>query len=410
MIDRNEFARQVKDALANLYDPVHLQRHPLLRLLGLKPAPGETFGECLRGTLRETIESLRPASTVTFGRPEWLSYRLLSLHYVQSRDQATTCQELGLSLASYYRRHQEALEAVVSLLWERFVSAPLPQARDESSRYTVEGGAQAVTEVARLARESRRQAVAVDALLAESLQTLLSLSQQQGIAIRISSPPSLPAVYGDPALLHQVFVNVLMETLALAAGASLTLSVVVQGQETVWHVQGLDEAKIGPEREQGVPGFVVGHAVLKEYGGRLWLDKGDDGQPLLFFTIPVAGPRAALVIDDDTSTIELYRRYLQSDNWLVRTAHNTQQLDDQLAESSPDVILLDVLMPQLDGWDILQRLKTRPETAHIPVVICSVLSQPRLALSLGAADVLSKPISAEALLTTIHRLLGQAGI
>ena len=92
---------------------------------------------------------------------------------------------------------------------------------------------------------------------------------------------------------------------------------------------------------------------------------------------------------------------------LIMAGGRKQQLDDELAKASPDVILLDVLMPQLDGWDILQQLKTRPETQHVPVVICSVLSQPRLAVALGAADVLRKPISAEALLTTIRRLLGR---
>ena len=68
-------------------------------------------------------------------------------------------------------------------------------------------------------------------------------------------------------------------------------------------------------------------------------------------------------------------------------------------------MLLDVLMPQEDGWDILQSLKTLPETASIPVVICSVLSQPHLALALGAAEVLRKPISEETLLATVKKVL-----
>ena len=62
-------------------------------------------------------------------------------------------------------------------------------------------------------------------------------------------------------------------------------------------------------------------------------------------------------------------------------------------------------MPRLDGWMILQRLKTLPETAHIPVVICSVLSQEHLALSLGAVQVLRKPVSSETLINTVEELL-----
>jgi len=224
---------------------VHLQRHPLVRLLGLNPTPGQTFGECLRAILRETIESLRPPRTVPYGRPEWLSYRLLSLHYVQALDQAATCQELVLSQASYYRRHQEALEAVVSLLWERFVSAAPAEAAREPAMRHVGDSAQAAAEAARLARESRRQAVPAGDLVSESLHTLLPLTQAQGIALQVDCPPSLPDVYGDPALLHQVLVNVLMETFVLAATDGLHLVVVGHAHETIWHLQGMDKARIG---------------------------------------------------------------------------------------------------------------------------------------------------------------------
>ena len=60
-------------------------------------------------------------------------------------------------------------------------------------------------------------------------------------------------------------------------------------------------------------------------------------------------------------------------------------------------------MPEEDGWAILQYLQENSSTAEIPVVICSVLSQPQLALALGAKEVLQKPISREELLATVRR-------
>jgi len=62
-------------------------------------------------------------------------------------------------------------------------------------------------------------------------------------------------------------------------------------------------------------------------------------------------------------------------------------------------------MPREDGWDVLQQLRTSPATVSTPVIICSVLSQPQLAVSLGASAVLSKPLSREALLTAIGQVL-----
>jgi len=79
---------------------------------------------------------------------------------------------------------------------------------------------------------------------------------------------------------------------------------------------------------------------------------------------------------------------------------------DALAAMTPDLILLDVLMPQQDGWRLLQGLKTQEDTATIPVVICSVLGQSDLATALGAAAVVQKPISEEVLVATVGQILG----
>jgi CheY-like chemotaxis protein len=77
------------------------------------------------------------------------------------------------------------------------------------------------------------------------------------------------------------------------------------------------------------------------------------------------------------------------------------------AELQPRLITIDVMMPNLDGWEVLQRLKTTPETAHIPVVVCSVLHEPELALAMGASDYLTKPVQQADLLAVLERHLGR---
>jgi CheY-like chemotaxis protein len=70
----------------------------------------------------------------------------------------------------------------------------------------------------------------------------------------------------------------------------------------------------------------------------------------------------------------------------------------------PDIIVLDLMMPEQDGWDLLQLLSNQPDTAHIPIMICSVLKQKQLALSLGAAAFLEKPFTEQALLEMLEKL------
>jgi len=72
-------------------------------------------------------------------------------------------------------------------------------------------------------------------------------------------------------------------------------------------------------------------------------------------------------------------------------------------ELHPAVIILDVMIPSQDGWEILERLRADPETRGTPVVICSVLPEQTLALSLGVDQFLPKPVSRSALLAILQR-------
>jgi len=66
---------------------------------------------------------------------------------------------------------------------------------------------------------------------------------------------------------------------------------------------------------------------------------------------------------------------------------------------------VDVMMPGVDGWELLGRLRQHPLTGHIPIVVCTVLTQEELALSLGASDFLPKPVARQAFLEALDRQL-----
>lgn len=83
---------------------------------------------------------------------------------------------------------------------------------------------------------------------------------------------------------------------------------------------------------------------------------------------------------------------------------DTGALALQLAvERLPSVVLLDLLLPEMDGWEVLWHLKHKPETRNIPVVVASVLDHPGRAMQLGASDYLRKPVSGARLLYTLRR-------
>ncbi len=107
---------------------------------------------------------------------------------------------------------------------------------------------------------------------------------------------------------------------------------------------------------------------------------------------PVAPRGTVLVIDDDPTTGELVQRHLLRQGYCVEIAGNGEQGLAMARTLKPDAITLDVMMPRMDGWAVLEALKADPELATIPVVMMSMLENRQLASSLGAADSLPKPV------------------
>jgi CheY-like chemotaxis protein len=119
--------------------------------------------------------------------------------------------------------------------------------------------------------------------------------------------------------------------------------------------------------------------------------------------LPIAQP-TVLVVDDNEDVLELMGRYLTSLHYRFATASTAEEAFDQARCLQPYAITLDLMMPDRDGWALLQILLNDPETRHIPLIVCSVLRQKGLALSLGATAFLQKPVSQQALLAVLALL------
>jgi signal transduction histidine kinase/CheY-like chemotaxis protein len=104
-----------------------------------------------------------------------------------------------------------------------------------------------------------------------------------------------------------------------------------------------------------------------------------------------------LVIDDDPASLEMLRRLLAGEGYAVAVAEDGFSGLRLARESRPDVIILDVLMPRLDGWSVLEQLKSDRELRRIPVVMVTFVDEPRRAFALGAAEYLTKPVDRDRL-------------
>jgi CheY-like chemotaxis protein/anti-sigma regulatory factor (Ser/Thr protein kinase) len=115
------------------------------------------------------------------------------------------------------------------------------------------------------------------------------------------------------------------------------------------------------------------------------------------------GARPILVVDDDPDSRELLQRTLESEGFSVVTASSGEEGLELARELKPSLMTLDVLMPSMDGWSVLQEVKADPELENIPVMMISIAGDKDLGYTLGAVECLTKPVDRDRL----RQLAGQ---
>ncbi len=118
----------------------------------------------------------------------------------------------------------------------------------------------------------------------------------------------------------------------------------------------------------------------------------------------VADAPLILVVDDDAASLEISTLYLSEAGYRVCHARNGDAALDVARKKRPFLILLDVMMPGKDGWEVLQELKLDADTADIPVIMCTVSENEELGVALGATDYLTKPIDRRQLVSRLGTL------
>ena len=125
----------------------------------------------------------------------------------------------------------------------------------------------------------------------------------------------------------------------------------------------------------------------------------------------MAEPKKILAVDDEKSIVMVIRVNLEFEGYEVMEAYDGVQALELIAEEKPDLIVLDIMMPEMDGWKVLSHIRENPETEDLPVVMLTALTQDRdieEATMLGADVYLTKPFEPEELVLTVKRMLAMS--
>lgn len=415
MIDRDQLEKHAHDALAHLYDVPYLQKHPLAKWLA-PPGGSESPGRVLRRLLLEAIQGLKPPPDTPPDSQAASRYQFLYLRYVRGESIHQIAAALSLGERQIYRRQRDALEAIAAVLSQMRQSAASSAATGQAPAASRQGAATSPdfaanrdvqVEVDRIGSAHPQAGTDLAQVLRSTLTTVGNLSRTDGQPFSTAVQPDLPPAAVDRVAIRQAILGLLV--FAISSGsAEIRVSASRAASEIQLRVQVRREVNPGaPWGLEEDSNLSVSRRLVELQGGTFTWQA--DGQSLeIVVGLPVASPRTVLIVDDNQDTLRLFTRYLEERTHRVLTASTGEEALRAIAESPPDAVILDVMLPSADGWEVLQSVRSHPDTGHIPVIVCTVLKQRELALSLGAADFVPKPATQGALLAALDRCWSRA--
>jgi len=273
-------------------------------------------------------------------------------------------------------------------------------------------------------------------LLNSVMSTASGLIKDKPIKIEKFVETGLPLVRADVTRIRQVVLNLISNAVKFTEGGVIQVraevqqtqpgrpEVVVKVIDSGIGIAEEDQKKLfqpfsqvdeSATRKTGGTGLGLSicRLLVEMHGGQIGVWSEVDHGSTFWFTLPLpytepvvdpGGKKLILSIDDERPILNLYDRYLSGYGYRVVPLTDPKQAVARAKEIKPFAITLDIMMPERDGWQVLEALKADPETRGIPVIVCSIVEELDKGFSLGAADYLAKPILEEDLITSLNRL------
>ena len=292
----------------------------------------------------------------------------------------------------------------------------------------------------------RRLAFSLRDVVRSAIDTVQPLAAAKKLSLIVEQTADT-ALFADQGKVSQMLLNLLSNAIKFTPeGGRITVAVAELDNEvrlsvadTGIGITAADQEKLFVEfqqvgdrpsgEQQGTGlGLALTRRLAELHGGRVWVESEPGAGSRFYVALPLKSQDDALleadavatresdgplvmVVEDQNSAAALLSFTLRRAGYQVKVVRSGADVLESAVRLRPDAITLDILLPGVDGWEILRSLKESPETRNIPVVVVSVLDDRSLGFALGADDYLVKPAPREKLLefVTRHTLVRKDG-
>jgi GAF domain-containing protein/CheY-like chemotaxis protein len=283
-----------------------------------------------------------------------------------------------------------------------------------------------------------------------------SLFEQKNLTLEKYIDPDLPLISGDRDKLIQVVVNLISNAVKFTPAGKVVCKathkkneIIVGIQDTGIGIAPHDHAAVFEQFKQVVGdtltdkpkgtglGLPICKEIVEHHDGRIWLESELGKGSTFYFALPIPktdgtrpvqfndlvkqlqeqmaqskltlnGKHATiLVVDDDDSIRSLLQQELGDAGYLIEEAKNGKEALASVRNHRPDLIILDVMMPEMNGFDVAAVLKNDPETMDIPIIVLSIVQDKARGFRIGVDRYLTKPIDTNQLFSEVGSLLEQ---
>ena len=405
-----QFVGSLRSALHHLYNPVHLRASPLIALLGL--ADEFDSAAALQQTLAQAVRRLKPSEDEPPQSRAWRVYDTLNFHYLRQLSRDAVALQLGISERQLRREQRVALEVLAQHLWPQIEHAAIQiQTPTQPAATLIQLPADAdqalIEELAWLKTPTPEQRMPLGAALQTVHRLAQPLAQQWQTSLQIEAPVGLADLPVAPLPLRSILLTILSVAIPRAGQNAVLIAAARQGATLEFRVTCEERpTDAQPFSAKEMAGLEMARNLAVFYDAHLSLPQAGEASFAVTLALPAPEQIPVLVIDDNADWLALLQRYATDSRYQVvgtRDPTGAHSLAEQL---QPSVILLDVMMHHVDGWQILSDLRHAPATHLIPIVICTILPVEELALALGANAFLQKPITQYQFLRTLDEQVG----